>query len=57
MSSKKWYNSKTIQFAFITSLIGLFTAVAGVYPEAGWVITLVGVLNGLLRLVTTTAIE
>ncbi len=55
--SKKWYNSKTIQLAFLTSLIGLFTAVAGVYPEAGWVITLVGILNGLLRLVTTTSVE
>ena len=55
--SKKWYNSKTIQLAFLTSLIGLFTAVAGVYPEAGWVITLVGILNGLLRLVTTTSVK
>lgn len=55
--SKKWYNSKTIQFAFLTGAIGISTAFATEFPEMGWLITLIGVLNGLLRLVTKDPIE
>jgi len=57
MITKKWYQSKTIQFAFLTALIGVFSAFATEFPEMGWTITVIGVLNGLLRLVTNSAIE
>lgn len=54
---KKWYQSKTIWLAIITALIGILTAFGTAYPEAGWLLTTIGVLNAMLRLGTNSEIK
>jgi uncharacterized membrane protein len=54
---KPWYQSKTLWAAVITGIIGVATAVAGegLVSEqvAGGILIGVGLLNTLLRMVTT----
>ena len=53
---KKWYKSKTIWISLLTIIGGLATALAD-HMTAGGVITIMGVLNIFLRVITTEKIE
>lgn len=57
MEKKKWYLSKTIWFAVLTAIVGILTSFNVVYPEAGWLVTIIGVINMFLRLNTESGIK
>ena len=55
MDYKPWYKSKTIQFAVIQAIAGVFTAVLASYPElklVGAIAILKSVIDLALRYVT-----
>ena len=54
--TKKWYKSKTIWMAVLTVLLGVGEFIQG-QQTTGAAITLVGVANVLLRLVTAQAVN
>lgn len=57
---KKWYTSKTIQFAVLTAIAGILTAVTAEYPElreSGIFLTITGVVNFMLRFITDQPIQ
>lgn len=55
--SKAWYTSKTIWIALATALLGILTTVQAQYPDLGWIVTGIGVVNFFLRMTTATAIK
>ena len=61
MSSKPWYQSKTIWAAVITAVAGVALAFVteGVVSEqvAGGILIAVGVLNTVLRMITTETLR
>jgi len=57
MQTKKWYNSRTIWFSVLTALVGILTVLNAQFPTEGWMITVVGVINVLLRIDTSTVLE
>jgi hypothetical protein len=58
--AKKWYTSKTLWTAVVTGLVGIATAVVGdnlvSSQTAGYILVAVGVLNGILRKITSQPI-
>lgn len=54
--TKKWWKSKTLWVNTLVFIGGLATALAGEL-EAGGTLTIIGVFNVILRLVTKTKIE
>lgn len=54
---KKWYQSKTLLFAVLTGIVGILTVLSTQFPTEGWMITLIGFINFLLRLNTNTEIK
>lgn len=54
---KKWYYSRTIWVAIITAVIGVLTVIGQEIPDAGWIVTAIGILNFALRLDTTKVIK
>jgi len=57
MQTKKWYNSRTIWFSVLTALVGILTVLNAQFPTEGWMITVIGVINVLLRIDTSTVLE
>lgn len=57
MQNKKWYNSRTIWFAVLTGVLGVVMAFQTQYPDIGIFSVLVGVINTILRMQTTTQIK
>jgi len=61
MNTKKWYESKTMWVSIIVAFAGILTAVSDSMSaqgvETGIIMTVIGVVNGLLRVVTSSAIE
>ena len=59
--SKPWYQSKTLWAAVITGIVGVATALVGeglVSTEvAGGILIGVGLLNSVLRVITTDALR
>jgi hypothetical protein len=59
-SAKKWYTSKTLWTAVVTGVVGIATAVVGdnlvSSQTAGYILVAVGVLNGILRKITSQPI-
>ena len=59
--SKPWYQSKTLWTAVITGIVGVATAIIGeglVSTEvAGGILIGVGLLNSVLRVITTDALR
>ena len=56
-ATKKWYQSRTIQIGIVTALSGLVTLFATEYSHLGMLVTVKGVLDIMLRFLTTTEIE
>jgi hypothetical protein len=56
LETKKWYQSKTVWAGVLAAAVGVITAIEG-QLEAGTTITFFGVLNIILRAVTTTKIN
>lgn len=56
MKTKKWYQSKVIWTGIITTLIGIFTFIDTQFPGLSITLTAVGILNIILRTLTTTTI-
>ena len=54
---KKWYESKTVWVGIITTLIGIFSLLESQYSGISIFTTSVGVLNIVLRTLTTAPIE
>ena len=54
--SKEWYKSKTMWANILIALAGIATAIAGEL-RAGATLTVIGVLNIVLRVVTNTGIK
>lgn len=56
---KAWYMSKTIWFSIITFVVGILSSVVGVVPQSWtpWVLLVVAVLSGVMRLITDTGIK
>ncbi len=58
---KKWYESKTMWIAIATSLVGILMAVSESIEvsggDAGVLLSVVGVVNFILRYVTSRPIE
>ena len=54
--SKPWWTSRTVWIAVLTILGGMITALAGEL-QAGGAITAIGIMNIILRVITTTAIK
>lgn len=54
--TKPFWQSKTLWVALLTIIGGIITAVAGEL-QAGGAITLIGVVNIILRVITTTKLE
>jgi hypothetical protein len=54
--TKKWYQSKTIQANALLIIAGVCSALAGEL-ELGGSITFLGLINIVLRTITTTAIS
>jgi hypothetical protein len=54
---KKWYYSRTLWVAIITAVIGVLTVLGQEIPDAGWIVTTIGILNFALRLNTTQTIK
>jgi hypothetical protein len=57
METKKWYYSRTLWVAIITAVIGVLTVLGQEIPDAGWIVTTIGILNFALRLNTTQTIK
>jgi hypothetical protein len=57
MQNKKWYLSRTLWFAVGTAIAGIMTALASEFPSQGWMLTIVGIVNFLLRANTNSGIE
>ncbi len=61
METKKWYSSKTMWIAIATSLVGILMAVSESIEvsggDAGVLLSIVGVVNFILRYVTSRPIE
>jgi len=58
--AKKWYESKTILFAIFTAVSGVLLAFTNEFPElneSGAIMAFTGIINVLLRLVTTEPIQ
>jgi len=60
-TNKKWYRSKTMWVSIATAVVGILMAVSESIQdnggEAGVLITIIGVVNGLLRYVTSQPIK
>lgn len=56
-ATKAWYESKTVWLGIITTLIGIFSFVEA--SDAGMSISMaaIGILNIILRSISTTSIE
>ena len=58
---KKWYQSKTLWLSIATAVVGILMEISDSITEAGGeagvLITIVGVMNGLLRYVTSQPIK
>ena len=52
---KQWYQSKTMWVAILTGIAGVLTVFAG-NSETGGMVTALGLVNMLLRLVTSEPI-
>ena len=61
MYGKPWYQSKSLWAAAITGVLGVLTVVTGealVSTEAmGYVVVAIGIVQGVLRMLTTEAIK
>ena len=56
MNTKKWYQSRTIILSIITTAIGVAGVIQQQYGDMAWLVTLVGILNAVLRVQTSTTI-
>ena len=56
-TTKKWYQSRTVQFAILTGALGIVTALESVYPTAGILVTLASLINVVLRFGVTQPIQ
>lgn len=57
---KQWYMSKTVWFAIFTTILGIASVFTTQFPElqqSGALLTFIGVINVLLRLVTSEPIQ
>jgi hypothetical protein len=61
MQTKKWYESKTLWLSIATSIVGILMAISESVQETGGnngvLVTVIGILNGILRYVTSQPIE
>ena len=59
-NSKRWFESKTLWLSIATSVVGILMAVSESITEtggeAGVLMTIIGVMNGLLRYITSKPI-
>ena len=59
-NSKRWFESKTLWLSIATSVVGILMAVSESITEAGGeagvLMTIIGVMNGLLRYITSKPI-
>ena len=56
-NQKPWYESKTLWYAIITGLVGIFGVLSHDYPTVGWIIYGNSVLTFALRLITNSPIK
>jgi hypothetical protein len=56
IKEKKWYESKTLWINFFTATAAILTGVAEILT-AGEAVTIMAILNILLRFVTTTKLN
>lgn len=60
-SSKSWYTSKTLWISIATAVVGILMSISESISEtggeAGILVTIIGVINGVLRFVTTQPIK
>jgi len=61
MQTKKWYSSKTMWVAIATSLVGILMAVSDSLSQSGQdtglLVTAIGVINAVLRLISNSRID
>jgi len=60
MQTKKWYTSKTMWFSIALAGVGILEAVTSSLQESqvnGALLTAVGLVTGLLRYITSKAIQ
>lgn len=54
---KKWYTSRTIWIAILTSVMGLIVAFDSQYPGIGFLMIFKSFIDVVLRFITTTEIK
>ncbi len=55
--TKKWYQSRTIQFAILTAILTVLMAIQQENPDIGFLGVLISLINTLLRLDTSETIK
>lgn len=57
MTTKKWYQSRTIVLAILTGISGIVLAFEAEFPEVGLILVFKSIIDVALRLVTSEEIE
>ena len=57
MTTKSWFQSKTIWLAAIQLAVGFALVFQSQYPELGWIVTVKSLLDVVLRFLSTKPIS
>lgn len=56
-NAQPWYQSKTLWYAILTGLVGVFGVLSHDYPQWGWIVLLNSTLVAILRVITIAPIK